>query len=47
MGMLGQYIMVDEDTLEGMMAMDGAALMGTLEPGYGTETLRQELKGEL
>lgn len=29
------------------MAMDGAALMDTLEPGYGTETLRQELKGEL
>jgi hypothetical protein len=31
LGMLGQYVMVDEDTLESMMAMDGAALMGTLE----------------
>lgn len=40
MGMLGQYVMVDEDILESMMAMDGAELMGTLEPGYGTKTLR-------
>ncbi|WP_405115388.1 DUF1877 family protein [Paenibacillus sp. FSL K6-1217] len=31
MGMLGQYVMVDEDTLERMMEMDGTELMGTLE----------------
>lgn len=31
MGMLGQYVMVDEDTLERMMEMDGAELLGTLE----------------
>ncbi|MEK4327233.1 hypothetical protein MKZ24_14715 [Paenibacillus sp. FSL R7-0297] len=27
MGMLGQYVMVDEDTLERMMEMDGARLL--------------------
>ncbi|MEK5031024.1 DUF1877 family protein [Paenibacillus sp. FSL R7-0302] len=31
MGMLGQYVMVDEDTLERMMEMDGSELMDTLE----------------
>ncbi|ETT59159.1 hypothetical protein C173_28326 [Paenibacillus sp. FSL R7-277] len=31
MGMLGQYVMVDEDTLERMMEMDGSELMNTLE----------------
>ncbi|MEK3901919.1 MULTISPECIES: DUF1877 family protein [unclassified Paenibacillus] len=31
MGMLGQYVMVDEDTLERMMEMDGTELMDTLE----------------
>lgn len=31
MGMLGQYVMVDEDTLERMMEMDGEELLGTLE----------------
>lgn len=31
MGMLGQYVMVDEDTLERMMKMDGSELMDTLE----------------
>ncbi|WP_342478590.1 DUF1877 family protein [Paenibacillus sp. FSL H7-0350] len=31
MGMLGQYVMVNEDTLEQMMEMDGAELLGTLE----------------
>ncbi|MEK4514874.1 DUF1877 family protein [Paenibacillus sp. FSL H8-0122] len=31
MGMLGQYVMVDEDTLDRMMEMDGSELMDTLE----------------
>lgn len=31
MAMRGQYVMVDEDTLERMMEMDGAELLGTLE----------------
>ncbi|OMF86672.1 DUF1877 family protein [Paenibacillus sp. FSL R7-0337] len=31
MGMLGQYVMVNEDTLKQMMEMDGAELLGTLE----------------
>lgn len=31
MAMLGEYVMVDEDTLDQMMAMDGAGLLDTLE----------------
>ncbi|WNS44102.1 DUF1877 family protein [Paenibacillus sp. MMS20-IR301] len=31
MGMRGQYVMVNEDTLERMMEMDGAELLDTLE----------------